>query len=154
MCLWALSSLTHMIMPYKNIVLPVKLVAWNLQMVSAVISLDYYQSVRFQITLHSFARSIILVVVSDISSFITTSLWCTYMVYIFFFFSQIANHPLLIRRVYGDEDVVRIGRMLYPKGVFGFQCTLERAIEEIKSYNDFAIHRVFTVILYYSCSFY
>ncbi|KAJ4746621.1 chromatin remodeling 1 [Rhynchospora pubera] len=57
-------------------------------------------------------------------------------------FRKIANHPLLIRRVYGDEDVVQIGRMLYPKGVFGFQCTLERAIEEIKSYNDFAIHRL------------
>jgi SWI/SNF-related matrix-associated actin-dependent regulator of chromatin subfamily A containing DEAD/H box 1 len=60
----------------------------------------------------------------------------------------------LIRRVYGDDDVVRIGRVLYPKGVFGFQCSLERAIEEIRSYNDFAIHRVFTVDLHVFFPFY
>lgn len=108
----------------------------------AAISLICYRSVRFQITLHSFARFVYLLLISDILSVITNLSWCKYIVYIFFFF-QIANHPLLIRRVYDEEDVVRIGRMLYPKGVFGFQCTLERAIEEIKSYNDFAIHRVF-----------
>jgi hypothetical protein len=27
-------------------------------------------------------------------------------------------------------------------GVFGFECTLDRVIEELKSYNDFSIHRV------------
>lgn len=148
MSLWALSSPTHMLMLYKNTVLPVKLVAWNLQMGFAAISLTCYRSVRFQITLHSFARFVNLLVISDISSVNTNLSCCKYIVYIFFF-SQIANHPLLIRRVYDEEDVVRIGRMLYPKGVFGFQCTLERAIEEIKSYNDFAIHRVFMVGLYY-----
>nr|XP_019701689.1 protein CHROMATIN REMODELING 19 isoform X2 [Elaeis guineensis] len=57
-------------------------------------------------------------------------------------FRKIANHPLLVRRTYRDEDVVRIARMLYPKGVFGFECSLEKVIQELKEYNDFAIHRL------------
>lgn len=55
---------------------------------------------------------------------------------------QIANHPLLVRRIYTDDDVVRFAKMLHPKGVFGFECNLERVVEELKSYNDFSIHRV------------
>jgi len=27
-------------------------------------------------------------------------------------------------------------------GAFGFECTLDRVIEELKNYNDFSIHRV------------
>jgi SWI/SNF-related matrix-associated actin-dependent regulator 1 of chromatin subfamily A len=61
---------------------------------------------------------------------------------IFFIVPQIANHPLLIRRIYSDKDVDRIGRLMYPKGAFGFECSLDRAIQELKSYNDFAIHQV------------
>ncbi|KAK9274474.1 hypothetical protein L1049_021722 [Liquidambar formosana] len=61
-------------------------------------------------------------------------------------FRKIANHPLLVRRIYTDEDVVRFAKKLYPKGVFGFECTLERVIEELKGYNDFSIHRL---LLYY-----
>ncbi|XP_020598947.1 protein CHROMATIN REMODELING 19 [Phalaenopsis equestris] len=57
-------------------------------------------------------------------------------------FRKIANHPLLVRRIYRDEDVVRIAKVLYPKGVFGFECTLERAIQEINGYNDFSIHKL------------
>ncbi|XP_059655235.1 protein CHROMATIN REMODELING 19 isoform X2 [Cornus florida] len=37
-------------------------------------------------------------------------------------------------------------KKLHPQGVFGFECTLDRVIEELKSYNDFAIHRL---LLYY-----
>ncbi|RLM73680.1 hypothetical protein C2845_PM15G18740 [Panicum miliaceum] len=57
-------------------------------------------------------------------------------------FRKIANHPLLIRRFYSDKDVDRIARLLYPKGAFGFECSLERAIEELKNYNDFDIHQL------------
>ncbi|KAL5721619.1 DNA helicase [Ranunculus cassubicifolius] len=57
-------------------------------------------------------------------------------------FRKIANHPLLVRRLYSDEDVVRFAEMLYSKGAFGFECGLERAISEVKSYNDFSIHRL------------
>ncbi|KAK4484114.1 hypothetical protein RD792_011334 [Penstemon davidsonii] len=61
-------------------------------------------------------------------------------------FRKIANHPLLVRRIYTEKDIVRFARMLHPKGVFGFECTLERVIEELKGYNDFSIHRL---LLYY-----
>ncbi|XP_051145053.1 protein CHROMATIN REMODELING 19 isoform X2 [Andrographis paniculata] len=61
-------------------------------------------------------------------------------------FRKIANHPLLVRRVYTDNDIVRFAKMLHPKGVFGFECTLERVIEELKGYNDFSIHKL---LLYY-----
>ncbi|XP_010527850.1 PREDICTED: protein CHROMATIN REMODELING 19-like [Tarenaya hassleriana] len=57
-------------------------------------------------------------------------------------FRKIANHPLLIRRIYSDADVVRIAKKLHPVGAFGFECSLERVIDEIKSYNDFNIHRL------------
>ncbi|KAH7841079.1 hypothetical protein Vadar_025297 [Vaccinium darrowii] len=60
----------------------------------------------------------------------------------FFQFRKIANHPLLVRRMYSDEDVVRFAKKLHPMGVFGFECTLDRVIEELKSYNDFSIHRL------------
>ncbi|WOL07232.1 protein CHROMATIN REMODELING 19 [Canna indica] len=57
-------------------------------------------------------------------------------------FRKIANHPLLVRHIYSDEDVVRVAKVLYPKGVFGFECGIERAIKEIKNYNDYEIHRL------------
>lgn len=57
-------------------------------------------------------------------------------------FRKIANHPLLVRRIYSDDDIVRFAKMLHPKGVFGFECTVDRVIEELKSYNDFSIHRL------------
>ncbi|XWS22899.1 hypothetical protein CRYUN_Cryun29cG0075600 [Craigia yunnanensis] len=55
-------------------------------------------------------------------------------------FRKIANHPLLVRRIYNDEDVVRFAKRLHSMGVF--ECTLDRVIEELKNYNDFSIHRV------------
>ncbi|GLT52878.1 hypothetical protein SLA2020_261900 [Shorea laevis] len=57
-------------------------------------------------------------------------------------FRKIANHPLLVRRIYSDEDVLRFAKKLHPMGAFGFECTLDRVIEELKSYNDFSIHRL------------
>ncbi|CAL5398674.1 unnamed protein product [Camellia sinensis] len=63
-------------------------------------------------------------------------------------FRKIANHPLLVRRIYTDEDVVRFAKKLHPQGVFGFECTLHRVTEELKSYNDFSIHRV-QLLLYH-----
>ncbi|KAL0793290.1 hypothetical protein Bca101_064667 [Brassica carinata] len=62
-------------------------------------------------------------------------------------FRKIANHPLLIRRIYSDEDVIRIARKLHPIGAFGFECSLERVIEEVKSYNDFRIHQTLAELL-------
>jgi SWI/SNF-related matrix-associated actin-dependent regulator of chromatin subfamily A containing DEAD/H box 1 len=72
----------------------------------------------------------------------------------FVFAPQIANHPLLIRRVYSDKNVDRIARLMYPKGAFGFECSLDRAIQELKNYNDFAIHQVlfFLDLFIFACS--
>ncbi|KAK5776730.1 hypothetical protein PVK06_044693 [Gossypium arboreum] len=55
-------------------------------------------------------------------------------------FRKIANHPLLVRRIYNDEDVVRFAKRLHSMGVF--ECTLDRVIEELKNYNDFSINRL------------
>ncbi|KAF4361310.1 hypothetical protein F8388_001199 [Cannabis sativa] len=62
-------------------------------------------------------------------------------------FRKIANHPLLVRRIYSDEDVVRFARKLHPMGAFGFECTVDKVIAELKNYNDFSIHRL---LLYHS----
>ncbi|XP_019192101.1 PREDICTED: protein CHROMATIN REMODELING 19 [Ipomoea nil] len=61
-------------------------------------------------------------------------------------FRKIANHPLLVRHFYTDDDAIQIAKMLHPRGVFGFECTLDRVIEELKGYNDFSIHKL---LLYY-----
>ncbi|KAH1074255.1 hypothetical protein J1N35_026583 [Gossypium stocksii] len=55
-------------------------------------------------------------------------------------FRKIANHPLLVRRIYNDEDVVCFAKRLHSMGVF--ECTLDRVIEELKNYNDFSINRL------------
>ncbi|RXI01996.1 hypothetical protein DVH24_015345 [Malus domestica] len=39
---------------------------------------------------------------------------------------KIANHPLLVRRIYSDEDV---------------KVTLDKVVGELKNYSDFSIHR-------------
>lgn len=57
-------------------------------------------------------------------------------------FRKIANHQLLIRRLYNEKDILRFAKILYPMGAFGFECTLDRVIEELKGYNDFSIHRL------------
>lgn len=54
-----------------------------------------------------------------------------------------------MRRIYSDDDVVRFAKKLHPMGAFGFECTLERVIEELKNYSDFSIHQV---ILYFALS--
>ena len=56
--------------------------------------------------------------------------------------SQIANHPLLLRRIYTDADVDSLAKALHPRGAFGFECTLERVREELMSYSDYALHKV------------
>ncbi|KAL6506823.1 hypothetical protein OROHE_022260 [Orobanche hederae] len=54
--------------------------------------------------------------------------------------SQIANHLLLVRRIYSDDDVVHFAKILHhPKGAFGFEYTLERVIEAIHRHIDDAL---------------
>ena len=56
--------------------------------------------------------------------------------------AQIANHPLLIRRIYTQADVESLAKKLHPIGAFGFECTSQRVKEELMSYSDYALHRV------------
>lgn len=74
--------------------------------------------------------------------YINVCVYFCYFSFIFYFLFQIANHPLLVRHIYNDEDVVRFAKKLHPLGAFGFECSVERVVEELKSYNDFSIHRV------------
>uniref|UniRef100_A0A0C9RXA1 TSA: Wollemia nobilis Ref_Wollemi_Transcript_6762_3365 transcribed RNA sequence n=1 Tax=Wollemia nobilis TaxID=56998 RepID=A0A0C9RXA1_9CONI len=57
-------------------------------------------------------------------------------------FRKIANHPLLVRRIYTDSDVGSLARKLHPRGAFGFECTLDRVREELLGYNDFSLHQL------------
>ncbi|KAL4278766.1 hypothetical protein GQ457_03G010830 [Hibiscus cannabinus] len=55
-------------------------------------------------------------------------------------FRKIANHPLLVRQIYDDDDVVRFAKRLHSMGVF--ECTLDRVVAELKNYSDFSIHQL------------
>ncbi|CAM6084937.1 unnamed protein product [Calypogeia fissa] len=55
---------------------------------------------------------------------------------------KIANHPLLVRRLYSDQDVEILSRKLHAREVFGNQCTEERVIEELSNYNDFTLYQL------------
>lgn len=57
-------------------------------------------------------------------------------------FRKIANHPLLVRRIYTETDVHNLARILHARGAFGDQCTLDRVREEILGYNDFSLHQL------------
>eukprot|EP01035_Chromulina_nebulosa_P021866 gene21866-28307_t len=52
-----------------------------------------------------------------------------------------ANHPLLLRIRYNDEDVLnKIAMIAYNQGHFGEQCDFKRVREEIDSMSDYDIH--------------
>eukprot|EP00897_Mesotaenium_endlicherianum_P008187 jgi/Mesen1/7397/ME000388S06610 len=61
---------------------------------------------------------------------------------IFVHLRKVANHPLLIRRLYTDEAVKDMARALHQQGAFGHECTQERVLEEIREYNDFSLHQL------------
>lgn len=55
---------------------------------------------------------------------------------------QLGNHPLLIRRLYSDDTVKRLAKKFHPLGVFGYECDLQRVEDELSSYSDFSLHKV------------
>ncbi|KAL2635126.1 hypothetical protein R1flu_006605 [Riccia fluitans] len=55
---------------------------------------------------------------------------------------KIANHPLLVRRIYTDRDVERLARKCHALETFGNQCSEERVRDELKSYNDFSLYKL------------
>lgn len=57
-------------------------------------------------------------------------------------FRKIANHPLLVRRIYTEADVDSMAKKLHPMGAFGYDCSLVRVREELLTYSDYALHRL------------
>jgi SNF2 family DNA or RNA helicase len=54
-----------------------------------------------------------------------------------------ANHPLLLRVRYQDEEVMReIAGIAYSRGRFGNQCDYQRVRDEIDSFSDFDLHQL------------
>ncbi|XP_002960048.2 protein CHROMATIN REMODELING 19 [Selaginella moellendorffii] len=55
---------------------------------------------------------------------------------------KLANHPLLVRRIYTNNDVEKLAKRCFQHGIFGSECTLERIVEELSSYNDYTLHKL------------
>jgi SWI/SNF-related matrix-associated actin-dependent regulator 1 of chromatin subfamily A len=55
---------------------------------------------------------------------------------------QLANHPLLIRRIFTDETVKQLAKKFHQLQVFGNECTVERVRDELMSYSDFSLHKM------------
>ncbi|PSC69740.1 CHROMATIN REMODELING 19 [Micractinium conductrix] len=53
---------------------------------------------------------------------------------------KIAQHPLLVRSQYTDEQVAVIARMAFDKSLFGGAATEKRVREELQGYSDFSLH--------------
>ncbi|KAK9838506.1 hypothetical protein WJX81_003780 [Elliptochloris bilobata] len=53
---------------------------------------------------------------------------------------KIAQHPLLVRRVFSDKQVVAIAKLAYARGLFGEQCSFEQVRKELAEYSDFGLH--------------
>lgn len=57
-----------------------------------------------------------------------------------------ANHPLLLRIRYSNEDdIERIAKVALSNGYFGNQCDLARVKSEIVDYSDFDLHQICTL---------
>lgn len=56
---------------------------------------------------------------------------------------KVANHPLLLRIHYQDEELFeKISRVVYNEGYFGFQVDYARAKAELETFSDFDIHQL------------
>lgn len=54
-----------------------------------------------------------------------------------------ANHPLLLRVRYKDEEVMtKIAEVALAQGRFGYQCNYQRVRDEIDKFSDFSLHQL------------
>lgn len=53
---------------------------------------------------------------------------------------KIAQHPLLVRTQYTDDQVARIAEMAFNGNIFTGNVTLKRVHEELLTYSDFSLH--------------
>ncbi|CAI5531574.1 unnamed protein product [Closterium sp. Naga37s-1] len=54
----------------------------------------------------------------------------------------LANHPLLVRRLFSDAAVDEMAAVLHGRGVFGGECTRQRVVEELRGYSDFTLNQL------------
>ena len=55
---------------------------------------------------------------------------------------KIANHPLLVRSRYGDEEIAEISDVCHRRGVFGHEATRAKVESHVKSLSDFDLHQL------------
>lgn len=61
---------------------------------------------------------------------------------IFVHLRKVANHPLLVRNKYTDEDLVEIADVCYKHRIFGPDARLERVKTHIEGLSDFGLHQL------------
>ena len=61
---------------------------------------------------------------------------------IFVHLRKVANHPLLVRNRYTDEDLIEIARVCHERRIFGPDARLERVTEHINGLSDFGLHQL------------
>jgi SWI/SNF-related matrix-associated actin-dependent regulator 1 of chromatin subfamily A len=61
---------------------------------------------------------------------------------IFVHLRKVANHPLLVRNEYTDEDLIEIADICHKKRVFGPDARLERVKEHVSGLSDFGLHQL------------
>ena len=55
---------------------------------------------------------------------------------------KIANHPLLVREKYTEEDVEEMSGVCHRKGAFGHEATLPMVRQHVRGLSDFALHQL------------
>jgi SWI/SNF-related matrix-associated actin-dependent regulator 1 of chromatin subfamily A len=61
---------------------------------------------------------------------------------IFVHLRKVANHPLLVRNKYTDEDLIEIADVCHKRRIFGPDARLERVQEHINGLSDFGLHQL------------
>eukprot|EP00798_Chlamydomonas_sp_ICE-L_P007107 gene7107-211_t len=60
---------------------------------------------------------------------------------IFTHLRKVAQHPLLVRNRFSDEDLLDIAKIASENGLYAGNCSFDRVHKELLDYNDHALHR-------------
>ena len=55
---------------------------------------------------------------------------------------KIANHPLLVRDRYGDQELAFVADVCHRRGVFGHEAGLEKVRKHLEGMSDFDLHEL------------
>ena len=61
---------------------------------------------------------------------------------IFVHLRKVANHPLLVRHRYTDQDLIEIADVCHKRRIFGPDARLERVQEHVSGLSDFSLHQL------------